>query len=288
MQLNEPFLINPIDTETILLLNKPKKLKRKEVKRMKELALLEETPRLDPAGFSRALREAWKTARTKGEALRLAWKIYRGGISEIENPRRVRRVARLRPRLGIPVGTPRHRITAYRVDGIITSPRARIVKRSLPLTEIEEVRRRVRRRPRGLLEIEGIEANPFLPYAIELTDIAGAGIGAFGVLFIPKVVPLPAELKSGIPAVIVDVACAYGLSMIARHVLKDTRLARGIFIGGLGIAIVKLVGELIGKEKVGLSAYVQPALPEGKESPITQSELSTYVPLTEERKRLFV
>jgi hypothetical protein len=183
-----------------------------------------------PAGI---MRKAWRGAKSRGEAMRKAWRMYRGGMRD---------------------------------DGDLEARRGRRRGHRSLLDGLEARRGRVRRvrgyspvrSYRGLRSLDataGILPAGILPRGINLMDMVGAGTGLISVLYLPKVLPIPATFKVGIPKVLVSLGIAVGGSFIISKVLRKPDLAKPFFMGAIAGTVASLLDQFVLGGAIGLADF---------------------------------
>jgi len=140
-------------------------------------------------------------------------------------------------------------------------------------------RRRGYRRHRGLLEARaGILPAGLLPARVSLMDMVGAGTGLITVLYLPKILPIPATFKVGIPKILVSLGLAVIGSFAISKLLKKAELGKSFFIGAMGGTIAIALDQFVLGGAVGLADFAGVYSPEmirrGGQGGQTVSELS--------------
>jgi len=173
------------------------------------------------------MRRAWRGAKSRGQAMKKAWSMYRGGMRE---------------------------------DGGLEARRGRRRGHRSLLDSLDARRGRVRRvrSYRGLRSLEataGILPAGILPRGINLMDMIGAGTGLISVLYLPKVLPIPATFKVGIPKVLVSLGIAVGGSFIISKVLRKPDLAKPFFMGAIAGTVASLLDQFVLGGAIGLADF---------------------------------
>ena len=183
-----------------------------------------------PSGI---MRRAWAGARSRGEAMKKAWRMYRGGMREGGD---------LEARRG------RRRGRATLLDA--RRGRVRRVRSYRMLSPVRSYR--------GLRELDaraGILPAGILPRGISIMDMVGAGTGLISVIYLPKVLPIPATFKVGIPKVLVSLGIAVGGSFVIGKILKKPELAKPFFMGATAGVVASLLDQFLLGGAIGLADF---------------------------------